>query len=140
MPETIMSKKHKGARAAARRLVLAGYLGVSCLFWFGPFSAEGTGGEGTDEYYQLGRGKRVYEQYCRFCHGDQGKGAGYALATPTPPDLTSTAIRKMTDAELLAIIHGGSPGTDMAAWNWALSERDKQDVVAYIRSLSRGGQ
>ena len=46
-------------------------------------------------------------------------------------------VRKLTDAELRAIIHGGAAGAGMAAWNWALSDRDKQDVIAYIRTLAQ---
>ncbi|MBH0203960.1 MAG: hypothetical protein HP496_17075, partial [Nitrospira sp.] len=29
------------------------------------------------EHYDLQEGKRLYEQYCRFCHGEQGKGQAF---------------------------------------------------------------
>ncbi len=93
-------------------------------------------GDALEEHYRLVRGKQLYEQYCRVCHGDQGKGSTYAFTSTPPVDLTGPVIRQRTDADLLAAIHGGSPGTDMAAWNWALSERQKADVVAYIRTLA----
>ncbi len=116
-----------------RRLLLAVSLVVPGLLWWGTLSAR----EGLDEYYQLGRGQQLYTRYCRLCHGEQGKGSAYALATPPPVDLTAPGVQEKTDAELLSTIHNGSPGTDMAAWNWALSEEEKRDVVAYIRSLGQ---
>ena len=88
------------------------------------------------EHYDLQEGKRLYEQYCRFCHGELGKGKAYDV-TPPPADLTSPSVQKKSDAELTQIIHGGERGTAMGAWKWALSEKDKQNVLLYIRRLAR---
>ncbi|NOU09335.1 MAG: cytochrome c [Nitrospira sp.] len=88
------------------------------------------------EHYDLQEGKRLYEQYCRFCHGEQGKGKAFDV-TPPPADLTSPAIQQKSDFELTQIIHGGEQGTAMGAWKWALSDKDKQNVLQYIRSLAR---
>ena len=88
------------------------------------------------EHYDLQEGKRLYREYCRFCHGDQGKGNAYDV-TPPPADLTSPAVQKKSDYELSEIIHGGERGTAMGAWKWALSDKDKQNVLLYIRWLGR---
>jgi mono/diheme cytochrome c family protein len=88
------------------------------------------------EHYDLQEGKRLYEQYCRFCHGEQGKGKAFDV-TPPPADLTSPAVQQKSDYELTQIIHGGEQGTAMGAWKWALSDKDKQNVLQYIRSLAR---
>jgi mono/diheme cytochrome c family protein len=88
------------------------------------------------EHYDLQEGKRLYEQYCRFCHGDQGKGKGFDV-TPPPADLTSPTVQQKSDFELTKIIHGGEQGTAMGAWQWALSDKDKQNVLLYIRWLAR---
>ena len=88
------------------------------------------------EYYDLQEGRRLYEQFCRFCHGEQGKGKAYDV-TPPPADLTSPAVQKKSDAELTRTIHGGEQGTAMGAWKWALSEKEKQNVLLYIRWLAR---
>ncbi len=88
------------------------------------------------EHYDLQEGKRLYEQYCRFCHGEQGKGKAFDV-TPPPADLTSPAVQQKSDFELTQIIHGGEQGTAMGAWKWALSDKDKQNVLQYIRSLAR---
>ncbi len=87
-------------------------------------------------YYDLQEGKRLYEQYCRFCHGDQGKGKAYDV-TPPPADLTSPAVQKKSDYELTQTIHGGEQGTAMGAWKWALSEKEKQNILLYIRWLAQ---
>ena len=88
------------------------------------------------EHYDLQEGKRLYEQYCRFCHGEQGKGKAFDV-TPPPADLTSPAVQQKSDFDLTQIIHGGEQGTAMGAWKWALSDKDKQNVLQYIRSLAR---
>lgn len=88
------------------------------------------------EHYDLQEGKRLYEQYCRFCHGDQGKGNAYDV-TPPPADLTSPAVQQKSDVELTQTIHEGERGTAMGSWKWALSEKDKQNVLLYIRRLAR---
>lgn len=89
------------------------------------------------EYYNIKEGQRLYEQYCQFCHGEQGKGKAYDQVTPPPADLTAPAVQGKSDTELANIIHEGEQGSPMGAWKWALSERDKQNVLLYIRSLAR---
>ncbi len=88
------------------------------------------------EHYDLQEGKRLYDQYCRFCHGEQGKGKAYDV-TPPPADLTSPAVQKKSNVELAQTIHEGEQGTAMGAWKWTLSEKEKQHVLLYIRWLAR---
>ena len=88
------------------------------------------------EHYDLQEGKRLYEQYCRFCHGEQGKGKAFDV-TPPPADLTSPTVQEKSDFDRTQTIHGGEQGTAMGAWKWALSDKDKQNVLQYIRSLAR---
>lgn len=87
-------------------------------------------------HYELQEGRRLYEQYCRFCHGEQGKGKAYDKVTPPPADLTAETVQGKSDTELMSIIHEGEPGSPMGAWKWALSEQDKRNVLRYIRSLA----
>jgi mono/diheme cytochrome c family protein len=88
------------------------------------------------EHYDLQEGKRLYEQYCRFCHGEQGKGKAFDV-TPPPADLTSPTVQEKSDFDLTQTIHGGEQGTAMGAWKWTLSDKDKLNVLQYIRSLAR---
>jgi len=88
------------------------------------------------DYYDLQEGQRLYEQYCRFCHGAQGKGKAFDV-TPPPADLTALAVQKKSDYELTQTIHEGERGTAMGSWKWALSEKEKQYILLYIRWLAR---
>ena len=89
------------------------------------------------DHYELQEGKRVYDEFCRFCHGESGKGKAYNQVSPPPPDLTAPAVQRKSNAELGNIIHDGEPGSPMGAWKWTLSEKDKRNVLLYIRSLAR---
>jgi mono/diheme cytochrome c family protein len=93
-------------------------------------------------------GKAVYDTNCLSCHGPTGKGdgpVGQAL-TPRPRDFSTGDFKfdtdndgsAGTDADLDnvitkgAAVFGGSPL--MALWGH-LPEKDRQNVIAFIRSL-----
>jgi mono/diheme cytochrome c family protein len=121
------------ARSIALALLLA-------LPYLAP--APAAAGQASDEmalraFYDLEEGKRLYGQYCQFCHGERGKGKAYNLVSPPPPDLTAPAVQRKSDADLAKVIHEGEQGTAMGAWKWTLSEREKQNVLLYLRQLAR---
>ena len=120
-----------------RSITMTVVFAVLCL----PLSYATSRGESSNakalrEHYALQEGKRLYEQYCRFCHGGQGKGKAYDV-TPPPADLTGPAVQQKSDAELTQTIHEGERGTAMGSWKWELSEKDKQNVLLYIRRLAQ---
>src|SRR2546426_5375869 len=91
-------------------------------------------------------GKRVYVKWCAGCHGDAGAGDGPAAShmLPRPRDFTG-AIYKIrttasgqlpTDQDVLRSIDEGLPGTAMPAWKERLSERERRDVLAYLKTFS----
>lgn len=92
------------------------------------------------------RGKAVYDRWCAGCHGDTGEGDGPAASRmlPRPRDFTrgvykirTTASGEIpTDADLLHVVEQGMPGTAMPEWRTQLSERERRDVIAYVKSLS----
>jgi hypothetical protein len=45
-----------------------------------------------------------------------------------------------TDAQLLAWVSYGIPGTAMVAWQDRLTERQRLDVIAYIKTFAQPGQ
>ena len=116
--------------------VLSLLLVLSCVTVLHAAAGEKSSGKALREHYELQEGKRLYEQYCRFCHGDQGKGHAYDV-TPPPADLTSPAVQQKSDAELTRTIHEGERGTAMGSWKWELSEKDKRNILQYIRRLAR---
>ena len=91
-------------------------------------------------------GKRVYAKWCAGCHGDTGAGDGPAAAymLPRPRDFTgavykirSTASGQLpTDADLMRAIDEGLPGSAMPAWKSRLSDAERRDVMAYLKSFS----
>jgi DMSO reductase family type II enzyme heme b subunit len=91
-------------------------------------------------------GKTVYVKWCAGCHGDDGKGdgAGARHMIPPPRDFTgavyqirSTSSGQLpTDADLLRSIDEGLFGTAMPGWKTRLSDRQRRDVLAYIKTFS----
>ncbi len=92
-------------------------------------------------------GKPVYDQWCAGCHGVDGKGEGTGAATmlPRPRDFTRAQYQIRTtgsgelptDADILHVINVGMPNTAMPGWEELLSETERNDLVAYLKSLSR---
>ncbi|MDQ3698783.1 MAG: c-type cytochrome [Gemmatimonadota bacterium] len=102
---------------------------------------------GPGLFAQTPRGKAVYDKWCAGCHGDAGAGDGDAAAymLPRPRDFTrgvyqirTTASGELpTDADIRRVVDDGMPGTSMPGWRAKLSESERADVVAYIKSFSR---
>ncbi len=87
----------------------------------------------------LEEGRQIFQRHCAGCHGPGGRGDGpqAPFLSPRPANLISAATSVKTDAELLAIITNGMPRTSMPAWQDRLTEPQRRDVLAYIRSLIR---
>ncbi|MDE3118552.1 MAG: cytochrome c [Nitrospirota bacterium] len=85
------------------------------------------------------QGRPIFEARCASCHGPQGRGDGpqAPFLSPRPASLISAGTSVKTDAELLAVITNGKPRTSMPAWNGLLTEQERRDVLAYIRTLVR---
>ncbi len=82
-------------------------------------------------------GKLIYEQRCAVCHGSQGRGDGpeAPFLSPRPGSLISAGTSVKSDVDLLAVIANGKPRTAMPAWKDLLTEEQRRDVLAYIRTL-----
>ncbi|MDX1410925.1 MAG: cytochrome c [Nitrospirales bacterium] len=87
----------------------------------------------------LKRGQEIYQKYCMECHGNKGRGDGprAPLLAPRPGNLVSAATSSKSDAELLGIITNGAPRTAMRGWKDELTEEDRLNVLAFVRSLVR---
>lgn len=85
------------------------------------------------------RGQALYLERCAVCHGPQGRGDGpeAPFLSPRPASLISAGSSVKSDTELLAVIANGKPRTAMPAWRDRLSEEQRREVLAYIRSLIR---
>lgn len=94
-------------------------------------------------------GKTTYTMFCSSCHGDGGKGDGPvgAVLNPPPRDLSKGEFKLDTDGDgetgtdqdILNVITNGAAkyggSAQMAPWGGSLSEGDRANVLAFIRSL-----
>ena len=91
-------------------------------------------------------GRKVYVKWCAGCHGETGAGDGPAAhyMWPRPRDFTgavfkirSTASGQLpTDDDLARAIDQGLPGTAMPEWKTRLTDRERRDVRAYLKTFS----
>ena len=97
----------------------------------------------------LSIGKKVYNKYCYYCHGTEGRGDGAVAIglTPRPANFVKDAERmKKSDRELFESISKGihrEIGGDelaMPQWNLILTEDEIWSVLAYVRYLSEKGR
>ncbi len=99
----------------------------------------------------LAAGQTTFTMFCASCHGDGGKGDGPVgqVLQPPPRDLslgdfafdTDGDGTAGTDTDLMNVISNGAAeygGSDqMAPWGASLSEDDRNNVIAFIRSLKQ---
>ncbi len=88
------------------------------------------------------RGKSVYEQHCRRCHGAGGWGDGPdALGLNIPPANFHRFITQMkSDEQLFTTIEFGLALSPMHGWRGRLTDQQMEDVIAYVRVLAQRGR
>lgn len=87
-------------------------------------------------------GKVIYEQHCQRCHGTGGWGDGPKageLRVP-PANFHGPILQMKTDEQLLTSVEFGLVMSPMHAFRGTLSDRELQDVVAYVRLLGQRGR
>ena len=86
-------------------------------------------------------GKVLYNSRCWPCHGPTGRGNGPAATALKPPPANFTdpdQVVARTGLRLYTALTVGVPGTAMAPQD--LSEKEKFDLIAYLRSLVQFSQ
>lgn len=89
----------------------------------------------------LTRGAAAYNVYCVACHGESGLGDGIAAATldPAPAPLARTSQMMGDDYLFWRISEGGTHFTTaMPAWEGAIDEQTRWDLINYMRTLDTG--
>jgi putative copper export protein len=93
-----------------------------------------------DDSGSVQRGSAVYTANCLACHGPAG--AGVESADPehghgAAADLTDNRTRSQRDGDLYWAITHGVAGSAMPAYDLALSDDERWDLVKYLRQLQR---
>jgi mono/diheme cytochrome c family protein len=82
----------------------------------------------------LARGARVYQTFCRVCHGDVGLGDGPISAKfPTPPSYASDRLLGMRDGQIFHTITFGT--ALMPSYASQIAPDDRWRAVLYVRRL-----
>jgi mono/diheme cytochrome c family protein len=108
--------------------------------WKAPATAKTIKSPLTGSANDLKAGKKIFTEMCVICHGIKGKGDGIAAAalSPKPANYTSKTVQDQTDGELFwKITNGNAPTAAMAAYKDILTETQRWQMVAYIRTFKK---
>jgi mono/diheme cytochrome c family protein len=99
------------------------------VLWSGTVIAAGNG--------DIEKGKDLFRESCRHCHGFAGKGDGEMAdyLEPRPSNLASQTTQAKSDKDLKDVILKGRAGTAMVGFEGAIEESQITDLLAYLRSL-----
>ena len=125
--ELAVSKYSQAKNNTLRIIIVVGVLLLCC----------------SDAFADIEQGKRTYRENCAPCHGEAGKGDGVgARSLPVrPADHTNPAVmNSRSDAFLRDVIAKGGKAMGLAsfmpAWQGIFKDKEIEDLVAYIRSLT----
>jgi len=83
-------------------------------------------------------GRKLFNQYCITCHGEEGHGDGPIIGPdlfPAPPSLHTDTAKKFKDGR---IFHNISRGQNtMPSYADKLTVEERWAVVLYVRALQR---
>ena len=87
----------------------------------------------------IATGRALFRERCVACHGERGRGDGPASPglVPPPADLV-LHVPQHSDGELFYMVSRGMPGSAMPAWRETLGERERWEIVHYLRVLAAG--
>jgi mono/diheme cytochrome c family protein len=86
----------------------------------------------------LARGERVYQTFCRVCHGAAGRGDGPIIPLfPSPPDYLSVRLRGLPEGQIFHTITYGT--ALMPSYASQILPEDRWRAVLYVRHLQAVG-
>jgi mono/diheme cytochrome c family protein len=98
------------------------------------FPASFEGGEAA-----VRRGQQRFNIYCSPCHGQAGDGAGLVASRMLvkPPSFHDSRLKEMPVGKIFqAITHGVNNG-NMGPYNAQIEERDRWNIILYVRALQK---
>lgn len=78
----------------------------------------------------IAAGEKVYNKNCLVCHGETGKGEGAKAGTAIN---NQHFLNSVSDKDLYNYVKYGREGTGMPAYGPHLTEKDLNDLVAFMR-------
>jgi len=87
----------------------------------------------------IAAGAKIFMDNCMGCHGRRADGKGIVARNldPKPRNLRNALwITSKPDGYLFRSITYGVPGTSMPPWGPVLSEKDRWNLINYLRSLT----
>ena len=79
-------------------------------------------------------GKSLFDSNCTVCHGEDGRGSATGKAL-NAPDLHSSAVQKLTNAQIAAQIENGKG--NMPPFKSTLNSAQVKLLVAYVRTFGK---
>jgi mono/diheme cytochrome c family protein len=73
-------------------------------------------------------GKRMFEDHCAKCHGDDAMGRGKR------PSLRSERVQQATDGEIFWLLKNGNLPKGMPTWS-TIPEPVRWQIITYVKSL-----
>ncbi len=89
----------------------------------------------------IAAGRRVFNRFCRSCHGIQADGRGMAAPAGSRPAnlIDEEWVHGDTDAAIYTLIREGVPPKyDMDAWEGRVTDEEIWHVINYLRDLAAG--
>lgn len=84
-------------------------------------------------------GAKLYQRYCRGCHGEDGRGGAHTFMPHIGTLTKKDYIEFLPDTYLFTVIAEGGVAVGkssyMPAWGGTLSEDEIKDIIAHIRTL-----
>ena len=82
----------------------------------------------------LAEGRAVYNFRCYFCHGYSGNARTVAASflTPPPADFSKASATSLPEAEIVATLQSGRPGTAMKSFASVLTDAEIRAVARFV--------
>ena len=96
--------------------------------WIAPANAAGKVNPLAGRSDPVSGGRKLFQQRCATCHGDDGRGSSKA------PDLTQPAVQEQSDGALFWKISSGNTRQGMPSFSFS-PELQRWQLVLYMRSM-----
>lgn len=90
----------------------------------------------TSQAGSVQEGKKIFEDKCAKCHGEDGSGDTVIGKAVKAADLRSADAKKKTDAELYQQIDKGKG--NMPPFGSSLDKEQINDLISYVREFGKG--